>query len=141
ARNENDARRRSEIDDADIAVRFEIAHARSKIDGRQRIALAALRNIGGSEITYDIDFRFFSERAPVADLPGSAGRFGRALRLVQNRMAVKADDVDRRSFEACGVEEFFDGDDMRIGEFAGGLADIGGAVTPLAGRFCGAMKD
>ena len=68
---------------------------------RQRRTLAARRDVGRAEIGDDVDPEPARQGGAVAQLPGAA--LGRAM---QDRVAVKADEIDRGPLVAC--EKMFD---------------------------------
>src|SRR5260221_11864843 len=88
------------------------------VERRERGALAARGHVGAAEIGDDIDADEAREERPVADLPGAA--LGRA---VQDRVAVKADEVE------CDLgmarAELGDGFGMEPGQLGLDLSDIG----------------
>ena len=77
---------------------------------RQRRALAAGGDIGGTEIKGDGDAGRGLQQRAIADLPGPAASAIFALGTVRDGMAVKADDRDILAVGAGGGEQAVDGD-------------------------------
>ncbi len=78
-------------------------------DGNKRRSLPSLRDIGGTKIMDNFDAQSFGEHRAIADLNGEA-----PLRPVQNRLAMKADQIDLPTVDVLGAEKAFNRTHMTV---------------------------
>jgi hypothetical protein len=82
--------------------------------------VAAGGHVGAAEIEGDRQVEALGDAARVDQLHGAANRRLRSRRLVQHGLAVHADEIQALGRHSGGREEFACGEQMLIGDGAGG---------------------
>ena len=93
------------------------------VDGHERRPLPARRHIGRAHVEHDVEAGLAREQRPVAELHRHGAR-----RIVQHRLAVIADEVDRAAVDAVGGEEALHGVRIQKRQVAFQIAQQAGAI-------------